>query len=143
VTIQEEGRQGPEERVGLTVEERARLGAPRLLKAAVEAEVSAYVAAHQAERDAPGRAMVVRHGHARGRQVTIGSGTLPVPAPRVDDRRVDAAGERRRVRRRLLPPYRRRSPQVAAVWPMLALRGWSTGDVREARPGCRRPRSRA
>jgi hypothetical protein len=67
VTIQEEGRQGPEERVGLTVEERARLGAPRLLKAAVEAEVSAYVAAHQAERDTPGRVMVVRHGHARGR----------------------------------------------------------------------------
>jgi transposase-like protein len=130
----EEGSDGPEESVGLTVDELARLGAPRLLKAALEAEVRASVAAHQEEREAPGRALVVRHGHARGRQVTIGSGTLTGQAPRVDDRRVDATGERRRCRRRMLPPDRRRSPKVAEVRPMLSRRGWSTGDVREARP---------
>jgi hypothetical protein len=120
--------------VGLTLDERARRGAPRMLKAALEAEVSAYVAAHQEEREAQGRALVVRHGPARGRQVTIGSGTMTVQAPRVDDRRVDAAGERRRFRRRMLPPYRRRSPKVAEVRPILSWRGLSTGDVREALP---------
>ena len=38
--------------MGLTLDELARLGAQRMLKAALEAEVSAYVAAHQEERDA-------------------------------------------------------------------------------------------
>ena len=134
VKIEEEGSEGQEEIVGLTLDELARLGAQRMLKAALEAEVSAYVAAHQEERDAQGRALVVRNGHARGRQVTIGSGTLTVQAPRVDDRRVDEAGERRRFRSRILPPYMRRSPKVAEVLPMLYLRGLSTGDFREALP---------
>lgn len=135
VKIEEEGSEGPEEMVGLTLDELARLGAQRLLEAALEAEVSAYVAAPQAERDAQGRALVVRHGRARGRQVTMGAGTLTVQAPRVDDRRVDAAGERRRLRRRLLPPDMRRSPKVAEVLPLLYWRGLSTGDFREALPG--------
>jgi putative transposase len=132
--IEEEGSEGQEEIVGLTLDELARLGAQRMLKAALEAEVSAYVAAHQEERDASGRALVVRNGHARGRQVTLGSGTLTVQSPRVDDRRVDEAGERRRFRSRILPPYMRRSPKVAEVLPILYLRGLSTGDFREALP---------
>jgi putative transposase len=134
VKIEEEGSEGQEEMVGLTLDELARLGAQRMLKAALEAEVSAYVGAHQEERDAQGRALVVRNGHARGRKVTIGSGTLTVQAPRVDDRRVDEAGERRRFRSRILPPYMRRSPKVAEVLPILYLRGLSTGDFREALP---------
>jgi putative transposase len=134
VKIEEEGSEGQEEIVGLTLDELARLGAQRMLKVALEAEVSAYVAAHQEERDEQGRAMVVRNGHARGRKVTIGSGTLTVQAPRVDDRRVDAAGERQRCRSRILPPYMRRSPKVAEVLPILYLRGLSTGDFREALP---------
>lgn len=134
VKIEEEGSEGQAEIVGLTLDELARLGAQRMLKAALEAEVSAYVAAHQEERDAQGRALVVRNGHARGRKVTIGSGTLTVHAPRVDDRRVDQAGERRRFRSRILPPYMRRSPKIAEVLPILYLRGLSTGDFREALP---------
>ena len=134
VKIEEEGSEGQEEMGGLTLDELARLGAQRRLKAALEAEVSAYVAAHRVERDEQGRAMVVRNGHARGRKVTIGSGTLTVQAPRVDDRRVDEAGERRRFRSRMLPPYMRRSPKVAEVLPILYLRGLSTGDLRAALP---------
>lgn len=41
VKIEEEGRKGQEESVGLTLDELARLGAQRMLKAALEAEVSA------------------------------------------------------------------------------------------------------
>jgi putative transposase len=93
-----------------------------------------YVAAHQAERDAQGHALVVRNGHSRARTVTIGAGTITVQAPRVDDRRVDEAGERRRFHSRSLPPYRRRSPKVAEVLPILSLRGLSTGDFCEALP---------
>jgi transposase-like protein len=132
--IEEESSEGEEEIVGLTWDELACLGAQRMLKAALEAEVRAYVTAHQAERDAQGRALVVRHGHARGRQVTLGSGALTGQAPRVDDRRVDEAGERRRFRSRMLPPYMRRSPKVAEVLPILYWRGLTTGDCREALP---------
>ena len=67
--------------MGLTLDELARLGAQRRRQAALEAEVSASVAAHQAEHDAQARAVVVRHGHARGRQVTVGYGPPTVQAP--------------------------------------------------------------
>ncbi len=66
--------------------------------------------------------------------MTVGAGTVTVQAPRVDDRRVDDAGERRRFRSRILPPSMRRAPKGAEVWPILSLRGLSTGDVREALP---------
>ena len=49
-------------------------------------------------------------------------------------RRVDDDGERQRFTSRILPPYMRRSPQVAEVLPLLYLRGLSTGDFREALP---------
>ena len=45
-----------------------------MLKAALEAEVSAYVATYQEERDAQGRALVVRDGHARGGRGQLGRG---------------------------------------------------------------------
>ena len=44
---------------------------------------------------------------------------MQVRAPRVNDRRVDDDGERRRFTSRILPPYRRRSPPVAEVLPLL------------------------
>jgi putative transposase len=55
-----------------------------------------------------------------------------VSAPRVNDRRVDDDGQRRKFTSRILPPYMRRSPKVAEVLPVLYLRGLSTGDFREA-----------
>ena len=59
---------------------------------------------------------------------------MQVRAPRVNDRRVDGGGGRRRFTSRILPPCMRRSPQVAEVLPVLYLRGLSTGDFREALP---------
>ena len=50
------------------------------------------------------------------------------------DRRAADDGERQRFTNRILPPYMRRSPQVAEVLPVLYLRGLSTGDFREALP---------
>ena len=58
-------------------------------------------------------------------------------APRVNDQRVDEDGARQRFASRILPPYMRRSPQVAQVLqvlPLLYLRGLSTRDFREALP---------
>jgi putative transposase len=106
-----------------------REGARRMLAAALEAEVDDYLAAHVAERDAGGRRLVVRNGHARQRAVLTAAGAIPVRAPRVDDRRVDpVTGQRHRFRSVILPPWCRRSPKVAEVLPLLYLHGLSTGD---------------
>jgi len=61
-------------------------GARRMLAVALEAEAADYIARHQ-ERDEHARARVVRSGKARPHKVTLGSGTIEVRAPRVDDRR--------------------------------------------------------
>jgi putative transposase len=116
------------------LDEIAREGARRMLVAALETEVAAYLEAHRDERDDDGHALVVRNGKGRTRKVTVGSGTIAVSAPRVNDRRTDQDGERHRFTSRILPPYMRRSPKVAEVLPVLYLRGLSTGDFRAALP---------
>jgi putative transposase len=118
--------------LALGLDDLAREGARRMLAAALEAEAAAYVERFQAERDPDGRALVVRNGRARPRRVTVGSGTLEITAPRINDRRIDTGGERKRFTSAILPPYMRRSPKVAEVLPILYLRGLSTGDFREA-----------
>ena len=105
-----------------------------MLATALEEEVAHYIEAHADARDADGRRLVVRNGRAQSRTVTCGAGTMQVRAPRVNDQRVDDDGARQRFASRVLPPYMRRSPQVAEVLPLLYLRGLSTGDFREALP---------
>lgn len=107
----------------------AREGAKRMLAAALELEVEAYLAKHAEARDERGHALVVRNGKARQRKVTVGSGTIDVEAPRVHDRRPG-----KKFTSRILPPWMRRSPKVNEVIPLLYLRGLSTGDFREALP---------
>ena len=111
---------------GMGLDELAREGARRMLVAALEEEVKAYIACHQPLRDEQGHALVVRNGRGRPRKLTMGSGTVEVSAPRVNDRR---AGKR--FSSKILPPYMRRSPKVTEVLPVLYLRGLSTGDFRE------------
>jgi len=123
-----------EEMAAVSLEEIAREGARMLLRTALEAEVGDYLAEHGDARDVRGHALVVRNGHARPRGVTVGSGTILVSAPRVDDRRV-VDGERQRFRSRILPPYLRRSREVSELLPVLYLRGLSTGDMRPALVG--------
>jgi putative transposase len=116
----------------LPLDEIARVGARRMLITALEAEAADYVERRRQERDPAGQALVVRNGRARARKLTLGAGTVEVRAPRVNDRRRDADGRRRRFTSRILPPYMRRSPKVAEVLPILYLRGLSTGDFRPA-----------
>jgi transposase-like protein len=124
---------GNDDELGVSLDELAREGARRMLIQALEEEVGDYIARHQ-ERDETGRARVVRNGRAKPRKVTLGSGTIEVRAPRVNDRRVDEHCVRQRFTSKILPPYMRRSPKVAEVLPILYLRGLSTGDFREALP---------
>ena len=103
-----------------------------MLVQALEAEVATYVERHYEARDEKGRALVVRNGKGKKRSVTLEAGTVEVQAPRVNDKRVNEAGERQRFTSKILPPYMRRSPKMAEVLPVLYLRGLSTGDFKEA-----------
>jgi putative transposase len=116
-----------EDRVSL--DDLAREGARRMIAAALEAEVDEYVCSFTDEVGEDGKRLVVRNGRARERKLTVGSGTVPIRAPRVNDKRVDEnSGERRRFSSRILPAYARRSPKVTEVLPILYLHGLSTGD---------------
>ena len=117
------------------LDEIARMGAWRMLMAALETEADDYVERHRHERDDEGRALVVHNGRSQGRQLTLGTGTVELRTPRVNDRRRDEQGQRQRFTSRILPPYMRRSPKVAEVLPILYLRGLSTGDFRPALEG--------
>jgi putative transposase len=113
----------------VTLDELAREGARRMIAAALEAEVEEYVGSFIEEVDGGGKRLVVRNGRARERKVTVGSGTVPIRAPRVNDRRVDEeSGERKRFGSKIRPAYARRSPKVTEVLPILYLHGLSTGD---------------
>jgi transposase-like protein len=121
---------------GSLIDEIVRDGARRMLAAALEAEVAAYIAAHTGEVDANGRRLVVRNGHAVPRQVLTSSGAVEVAAPRVNDKRVDEqTGERRRFASVILPAWCRKSPKISEVLPLLYLHGLSSSDFVPALQG--------
>jgi len=116
----------------LTLDDLAREGARRMIATALEAEVEEYVASFVEELDEDGKRLVVRNGKAKERRVTVGSGTVGIRAPRVNDKRVDEDGERQRFGSKILPAYARRSPKVTEALPVLYLHGLSTGDFAPA-----------
>jgi transposase-like protein len=121
------------EGISITLDDLAREGAQQMIAAALRVEVDDYVARFVQERGEDGRALVVRNGSAQPRKVTVGSGTMELRAPRINDKRV-VEGQRQRFTSRILPPYIRRSPKVDAVLPLLYLHGLSSGDFQEALP---------
>ena len=114
---------------GSLIDEIVREGARRMLAAALEAEVNAYIAELADQRDESGRRLVVRNGFHQPRKVTTAAGVIEVKAPRVNDKRVDeATGERKRFSSAILPPWCRKSPKISEVLPLLYLHGLSSGD---------------
>jgi putative transposase len=88
---------GEDNEARVTLDDLAREGARRMIAVALEAEVDEYVSSLVDEVGEDGKRLVVSNGHARERRVTVGSGTVPIRAPRVNDKRVDEeTGERKR-----------------------------------------------
>lgn len=110
-----------------TIDEFIQQGAQRMLLAAIQAEVDAYIQHHQSERDENGHALVVRNGRSQERTIQSGVGQLKLQQPRIDDKR-----EGRRFSSNILPPYMRKTPRLEEALPILYLRGLSTGDFQEA-----------
>jgi putative transposase len=122
--------------LALSLDEIVREGARRMLAAALEAEVDAYVSGLVDEVDDAGKRLVVRNGHADERLIATGAGPIEIRAPRVNDRRVDeVSGERLRFRSSIIPPWARKSPKVAEVLPLMYLHGMSSGDFVPALEG--------
>jgi putative transposase len=114
---------------GSLLDEIVRDGARAMLAAALRAEVVAYIDAHLGEVDETGHRLVVRNGFHQPREVVTAAGAVPVRAPRVNDKRIDAeTGQRRRFSSAILPAWARKSPQVAEVLPLLYLHGLSSSD---------------
>ena len=63
-----------------------------MLAEALEAEVEAYIEAATDHRAEQRRALVVRNGQGREREILLRAGAVELKAPRVNDRRVDEDG---------------------------------------------------
>ena len=68
-------------------------GARELLRAAIQAEVAAFMVEHSQLLDDAGRQRLVRHGFLPEREIMTGIGTVPVQVPRVRDRGANEDGE--------------------------------------------------
>ena len=107
-------------------------GARELLRAAIQAEVAAFMVEHSQLLDDAGRQRLVRHGFLPEREIMTGIGTVPVQVPRVRDRGANEDGGKIRFRSSLVPPYLRKAKSVEELLPWLYLKGISTGDFSEA-----------
>lgn len=120
----------PRKEFELNLDEIAREGARRMLAHCLSLEVEDYIENCKSEVDENGHRLVVRNGLSRSRKVTMGSGSVDIQAPRVDDRR---HGEK--FLSKVLPPYLRKSPKVESLLPILYLKGLSTNDFKSALTG--------
>lgn len=103
-------------------------GARQMLQAAIEEEVSDYVAKHSGLLDEKGFRLVVRNGHHPERDLQTGIGGITIKKPKVNDKRIDEGGERMRFQSAIIPPYLKKTKSVEELIPWLYLRGISTGD---------------
>ena len=111
------------------IDQIVREGARRMLAEALRAEVDAYIAAYDDERDERGHRLVVRNGYHQARDVLTSAGAVSVTAPRVNDKRTDPdTGERKRFTSAILPAWARKTPKITEVLPLLYLHGLSSGD---------------
>jgi putative transposase len=112
----------------VTLDEIVRDGAQKMLQAALESEIDAFLEQQSGAVDEEGRRQVVRNGYLPEREILTGAGTLSVEQPRARDRREVAAKEKIRFTSSILPPYLRRSKSLDELIPWLYLRGISSGD---------------
>ncbi|MFC7641935.1 IS256 family transposase [Streptosporangium lutulentum] len=111
------------------IDEIVREGARKMLAAALQAEVDAYIAAFADERDAAGRRLVVRNGSHQPREI-LTAAARSRSRPRASttsastSRRVSVSGSPHRS----CSAWARKTPQVSEVLPLLYLHGLSSGD---------------
>ena len=106
-------------------------GARRMLQAAINAEVDAFIDTHQDRRDSDGRRLVVKNGSLPAREILTGAGAIEVKQGRVRDNS-PAAEDRVQFSPSVLPVYLKRTESIEELIPWLYLKGISTSDFGEA-----------
>ena len=107
-----------------------RAGAQKMLKAAIDQEVSDYINERTDIVDENGHRLVVRNGSLPEREILTGVGPIAVSQPRVRDKRSPA--NRELLTAGILPKYLRKTKSIEELIPWLYLKGISTNDFPEA-----------
>lgn len=107
-----------------SLEAYVREGARRMLAAALEEEVTAFLGRDRYERGKPYRGY--RNGHHPARELTVGVGAVEVRVPRVADVPPEVAPEG--FRSQVVQRYQRSSPATQELFVRLYLEGLATGD---------------
>ena len=118
----EQGGEGSE--VFDSLEAYVREGARRMLAAALEEEVTAFLGRGRYERGKPYRGY--RNGHHPARELTVGVGAVAVRVPRVADVPAEVAPDG--FQSQVVQRYQRCSPATQALFVRLYLEGLATGD---------------
>ena len=121
---------GPEGRETIEdpVTELLRVGAQKLIRHAVEAELKELLTEHGDRRTETGNAGVVRNGYLPERELQTGLGPVTVQIPKVRAK----TGEAVTFRSALVPPYVRKTKSLETAVPWLYLKGVSSGEMGEA-----------
>lgn len=109
-----------------------RNGARKLLAAALESEINAFLEGYSDLLDDQGKKRVTRNGYLPERQLQTGIGPVPVRAPRACDRKGDNGNNRIKFTSTILPSYLRKTRSMETLIPWLYLKGISTGDFTDA-----------
>ena len=109
------------------LQEILREGARKMLTAAIESEVAAFIQQHGGLKTDDGKKAIVRNGYLPERTIQTGLGGIDVKVPKVRDR----SGSGIKFNSSLIPPYLKRTKNIEEFLPWLYLRGVSTGDFTE------------
>ena len=111
------------------IEALVRQGAKIMLQAALEAEVNDFLQRQSHQRTNPNTDFRgYRNGSAKERNLTFGSGTIKIKAPRV----CDVPANQQPFASHILKPYQRRSQTLSQVFPNLFIEGLATRDFEPA-----------
>lgn len=106
----------------------ARAHIQEFIQRLLEQEVEELLGRAKSERREPDAPLVYRNGHGKPRKLALSNGTITVKRPRV-------RGLEERFESRLLPLFKRRTEEVAAMLPELYLHGLAMGDFELALRG--------
>ncbi len=106
------------------ITELIRQGARDLIAQAVEAELQQLLTQHQ-ESTVDGKQAIVRNSFLPERSLQTGVGDVEIRITKVRDR----SGTGVKFNSSLIPPYLKRTKNVATLLPLLYLKGISTGDM--------------
>lgn len=122
----------PESFIDDPITEILRNGARRLLAAALEAEINAFVEQYSGLLDDEGKKRITRNGYLPERNLQTGIGPVKIRAPRACDRKGEKGHNKIKFTSTILPAYLRKTKSMETLIPWLYLKGISTGDFTDA-----------